>query len=193
MALKKLIMSVSCVVISGCASIVSTSEYPVKIDSSVSGATVSIKDKYGAEVQKVTTPAMITLSSGGGWKSASYMFEFEKEGYESSTESIVAEINPWYMGNIIFGGLVGMILVDPATGAMWKLKDHVHAQMYEKRNYGKVSASINTPIKGTTVSPASVQQNFSNNAAPSVQNLDDISGQLKKLKELKDLGVLTNN
>jgi len=26
------------------------------------------------------------------------------------------------LGNIIFGGLVGMIVVDPLTGAMWDLE-----------------------------------------------------------------------
>ena len=30
-------------------------------------------------------------------------------------------INGWYFGNIIFGGLIGMLAVDPATGAMYTL------------------------------------------------------------------------
>lgn len=25
----------------------------------------------------------------------------------------------WYVGNVVFGGLIGLLIVDPATGAMW--------------------------------------------------------------------------
>lgn len=28
----------------------------------------------------------------------------------------------WYFGNILFGGLIGFLIVDPATGAMYTLK-----------------------------------------------------------------------
>ena len=31
----------------------------------------------------------------------------------------------WYIGNILFGGLIGMLIVDPATGAMYNLPDRV--------------------------------------------------------------------
>ena len=179
---KLIITFTCCAIMSGCASIVSSSQYPVKIDSSVSGATVTIKDKNGTEVQKVTTPALVTLSSGGGWESASYMFEFQKEGYESVTETMAADIDGWYFGNIGFGGLIGLLIVDPASGAMWKLRDHVSANMYENRNYSKTNATSDTSIKSIT--PYS---------APILKDLNAISEQLKKLKELKDLGVLTND
>ena len=32
---------------------------------------------------------------------------------------ITPDFNGWYIGNILFGGLIGMIIVDPATGDMW--------------------------------------------------------------------------
>ncbi|MBK9107742.1 MAG: hypothetical protein IPM92_05015 [Saprospiraceae bacterium] len=28
----------------------------------------------------------------------------------------------WYWGNILFGGLLGILIIDPITGAMYKLK-----------------------------------------------------------------------
>ncbi|QYM78788.1 hypothetical protein K0B96_16015 [Horticoccus luteus] len=31
------------------------------------------------------------------------------------------EMSGWYWGNILFGGLIGMIVVDPITGSMWNL------------------------------------------------------------------------
>jgi len=30
-------------------------------------------------------------------------------------------VNGWYFGNILLGGLIGMLIVDPATGAMYRL------------------------------------------------------------------------
>ena len=27
----------------------------------------------------------------------------------------------WYWGNLVLGGLIGMLAVDPATGAMWNI------------------------------------------------------------------------
>lgn len=35
----------------------------------------------------------------------------------------------WYIGNLLFGGLIGMLIVDPATGAMYKLDDSVYATL----------------------------------------------------------------
>lgn len=28
----------------------------------------------------------------------------------------------WYLGNILIGGLIGMLIVDPASGAMYRFK-----------------------------------------------------------------------
>jgi hypothetical protein len=36
-------------------------------------------------------------------------------------------LNGWYAGNILIGGIVGLLIVDPATGAMYKLgTDAIH-------------------------------------------------------------------
>ena len=32
-----------------------------------------------------------------------------------------ATIDGWYWGNLFLGGILGMLAVDPATGAMWAL------------------------------------------------------------------------
>jgi len=31
-------------------------------------------------------------------------------------------VDGWYFGNVLFGGLIGILIVDPATGAMYTLK-----------------------------------------------------------------------
>ncbi|MEW6291598.1 MAG: hypothetical protein AB1545_17315, partial [Thermodesulfobacteriota bacterium] len=36
--------------------------------------------------------------------------------------TVESKANGWYiLGNLLFGGLIGYLIVDPATGAMWNL------------------------------------------------------------------------
>ena len=46
---------------------------------------------------------------------------FTKAGYKTKEVSVGAKLGGWYAGNFIFGGLIGFLIVDPATGAMWTL------------------------------------------------------------------------
>jgi hypothetical protein len=116
------------VVLAGCASIVSKSEYPVAITSNPIGADFVVKRSNGIPVASGVTPATITLSASEGYfKPAKYTVEFRRKGVVQSVP-LTAKIDGWYFGNIIFGGIiVGMLIVDPATGAMWALKDTVVA------------------------------------------------------------------
>jgi hypothetical protein len=45
-----------------------------------------------------------------------------KDGYESVDIAVAGTVNGWYIGNILFGGLIGMLIVDPLTGAMYTLE-----------------------------------------------------------------------
>lgn len=115
--------------LSGCASIVSKSEYPVSISSQPEGAKIIITNKARQDVFSGETPTTITLkASCGFFKGEDYTVSFQKEGYNSHTAQIERGIDGWYIGgNIIFGGFIGSLIVDPATGAMWTLKDlHVN-------------------------------------------------------------------
>lgn len=66
-------------------------------------------------------PHTLRLESGYGF--------FAPAKYDIITDTgitkIQAEIDPWYFGNFLFGGIVGLLIVDPATGAMWELPDRV--------------------------------------------------------------------
>lgn len=130
------VISLSAVVsISGCASIVGKSQYPVAVSSTPSGATVVIKNKAGMEIYKAQTPTIVTLGSSAGFFSpAKYTLEFNKDGYQPSTASMNGSVSGWYLGNIIFGGLLGLLIVDPATGAMWKLGDSVNSNLIQDSN-----------------------------------------------------------
>lgn len=118
------IISLSCLITmaSGCASIVSQSRYPVSINSAPSGANVAIVDKKGRTIFQGNTPTTVSLKSGAGYFSkATYMIRFSKDGYVEKQIPLTASINGWYFGNLVFGGLIGMLIVDPATGAMYRL------------------------------------------------------------------------
>lgn len=108
-----------------CASIVSKSDYPVTISTSPTQADIVVIDEEGTEVFRGTTPTALTLAAGDGYFSAAtYKVEITKEGYESQVMTIEASLDGWYYSNILLGGVViGMLVVDPYTGAMWKLPD----------------------------------------------------------------------
>jgi hypothetical protein len=109
----------------GCASIIKGSDQKVSFKSEPSDAKVVITDvRQSKQIQVGSTPFTTTLKRGAGYfKKAKYNVTFEKAGYQ--TEAIVLEGTPggWYMGgNLLFGGGMGWLIVDPATGAMWTLE-----------------------------------------------------------------------
>lgn len=59
----------------------------------------------------------------GYFDGANYNIKVTAEGYESQVISITSSANGWYIGgNILVGGLIGWLIVDPATGGMWSLE-----------------------------------------------------------------------
>jgi hypothetical protein len=119
-----LIVVASAAVLAGCASIVSKSEYPVAITSNPIGADFVVKRKNGVPVASGVTPATIVLpASEGYFQPAKYTIEYKRKGMVQSVP-LTAKIDGWYFGNLLFGGvIIGMLIVDPATGAMWRLND----------------------------------------------------------------------
>ncbi|WP_243348324.1 hypothetical protein [Parabacteroides sp. FAFU027] len=110
------------VLFSGCASIVSKSSWPLSINSTPAGAKVEILNRKGVPVFNGVTPANTTLSSGAGFFTpASYTIKLNMDGYAQKVIPVKCTLNGWYVGNVIFGGLIGLLIVDPATGAMYRL------------------------------------------------------------------------
>jgi hypothetical protein len=87
------------------------------------GAKVTVtKVENGMPIHVAETPTTVTLRSGGGFfRTAKYKIEYAKQGFSPTTSYLTAGFNSWYVGNILFGGLIGMLIVDPATGAMYRL------------------------------------------------------------------------
>ena len=120
------LVSVLIFILIGCASIVSKSHWPVNIQSNPTGAKCSISKDSGIQIHSGETPMTVSLNSYKGFfSSAKYLVNCSKDGFKSSPYEISADINGWYFGNIVFGGLIGMLLVDPATGSMWKFGEDI--------------------------------------------------------------------
>jgi hypothetical protein len=108
---------------SGCATIVSRGTQKVDVSSEPAGATVTITNRSGDIVHSGTTPFTAKLRKGAGYfKKESYAVRFTKDGYETRELALTGTMSGWYIGNILFGGLIGMLVVDPQTGAMYRLE-----------------------------------------------------------------------
>lgn len=94
----------------------SKSAYPLQLNCHPVGAEVSMVDRDGFEVYRSTTPATAKLKAGNGFfKKGIYRITFSKAGYGDKTYLLTATLDGWYLGNILFGGIIGMLIVDPAT------------------------------------------------------------------------------
>jgi hypothetical protein len=112
----------ACTVLGGCASIVHGGPRAIPVSSSPPGATVSIYDRSNKLIQTSTTPFIAQLPVKAGYfKSPNYRLEFEMPGHERAVAHIESSVSGWYFGNLLFGGLIGMLIVDPLTGAMYNL------------------------------------------------------------------------
>ncbi|MCK5730869.1 MAG: PEGA domain-containing protein [Draconibacterium sp.] len=122
--------------LTNCAAIIHGNKQIVDFSSQPSGAIVYIDGKeYG------TTPTSVELKRMGRLKGESsekkeYQVKIHLDGYHPYEIKVKRTVDGWFFGNIIFGGLIG-IIIDAATGSMYKLTpDQVIATI------GKESAAI---------------------------------------------------
>ena len=115
----------------GCSSILGKSQYPVTISSQPDQADITITDERGDAVYSGKTPTTVTLRTKAGYfRGKNYTVTFQKEGYAEHVAEIRRGVSGWYIfGNLVFGGLIGWLIVDPATGAMWTLQKEVKADL----------------------------------------------------------------
>ena len=105
----------------GCASIVDGGDKSIEIKSNPAGAKVTITNKKGEAIFTQMTPTIVSLDRGGFFSRAKYGIHFESDGYYPADLKVASQMNGWYLGNVVFGSIIGFLIVDPATGAMWTL------------------------------------------------------------------------
>jgi hypothetical protein len=108
--------------LSGCATIVHSGPRPISVSSTPTGATVSIYDRNNALVQTSTTPFVAQLPTKYSYfKGQSYRLVFQLAGHAPAEVKLESSVSGWYFGNLLFGGVIGLLIVDPLTGAMYNL------------------------------------------------------------------------
>jgi hypothetical protein len=114
-------LAATCVSAAGCASIIKGGAQEIPVSSSPSEATITVRNAAGDVVYSGVTPATVTLKKKSAYFAGhNYAVTIEKAGYAPQTVNLERGVAAWYVGgNLGFGGLLGWLVVDPLTGAMW--------------------------------------------------------------------------
>ena len=107
--------------LTGCATIMSHGPQTLPILTQPDGAECEITDvAAGKSVVKAKTAHTAVLERGNGYFQKKYYdITLSKEGCVAGKVSITPELNPWYISNLLLGGITGMLIVDPLTGSIW--------------------------------------------------------------------------
>lgn len=117
--------------LTGCSTIVGERYNHVNIATVPSGAAYEVvRTADNAIVAQGVTPNLVKLKSSAGYfKRGSYSVRLHKDGYQDTTVPLSAGMRGTYWANIIFGGPIGLLIVDPASGAMWALPKTLDARL----------------------------------------------------------------
>ncbi len=86
-------------------------------------ANLTITDKKGMEVYRGNHISAKEIKAYPAFLSKDrYLLKFEKDGYASKTISVEFKMDGWYFGNNLFGENIGLLIIDPMDGAMYKLE-----------------------------------------------------------------------
>ncbi len=154
------VFTLSLCLFTGCASIVSGGPKTLPILSQPDDAACEIVDaRTGTTITKTRTPFTATLANDAGFfKNAKYKVKISKAGYVPREVAVEAGVNGWYFGNIVFGGLLGILIIDPATGAMWKIhQDSVSVNLYPDTPEGRNALDEELRLKAAAVKEKSEQ------------------------------------
>lgn len=118
--------AIAVVSLSGCASMFNGTTQPVEFSSVPDGAMMTITNRAGEPVHSGTTPSTVTLKRGAGYfKSEAYTVNMKKDGFADVSQRIDSQVSGWYIANLMLGGLLGMLIIDPATGGMYNFPETV--------------------------------------------------------------------
>jgi uncharacterized protein YceK len=108
---KCLLFVIPLIVIAGCATIMHGTKQQIGFSSTPSGATVMVDNS-----EKGVTPVIVKLS-----RKSNHIVKMVVPGYKPYEATITRGTSGWVWGNIVFGGLIGLV-VDAISGGIYKLK-----------------------------------------------------------------------
>ncbi|MES1944800.1 hypothetical protein PC39_11812 [Salinisphaera sp. PC39] len=105
--------------LAGCASIIHGSTQEVEVSSEPSKAEVFINGNL-----RGTTPLSLSLK-----RKKRHVITVSLPGYRNREIALERRVDGWVWGNIILGGLIGLV-IDASTGAMYRIEpDRLRAQL----------------------------------------------------------------
>lgn len=151
--LAALVLAVTMLTTSGCASVMASGPRKIPIASQPAGAKVSIYNRSNELVTVQTTPFVAQLTPRHRYfRGQRYRIVFELEGYETTEAQLNPRVGPWYLGNLVWG-LAGFLIVDPATGAMFRLEPDELDQVLTPLPAAAAATSTPTPTPDPTPTP----------------------------------------
>jgi hypothetical protein len=108
---------------SGCATVLHRGPRSISIDSQPRGARVTVSTEEGQVVTVNHTPCTVQLSTNNRFfHGQAYVIKLELDGYKNAEVALKPSVSGWYLGDLLVGDLIGLLIVDPSTGAMWNLR-----------------------------------------------------------------------
>jgi hypothetical protein len=150
--------------LSSCATIITGGSEDIRVNTQPGEAKVQVYNDDGSLKGEFISPCKFTLKKGDGYfQGASYRMVITKEGFEKREVIIDSHLNGgWYiLGNFVFGGLIGWLIVDPLSGGMWTLRPQNIRHDFIK---SATKADMNLDIL--------LKQDVTNKTLPMPQNLD---------------------
>ena len=148
---------------SGCASIVGSERQTLPINSTPPDAEILIVDEAGWTTYRGRTPDRVELGKSDGryWGGKQYSIAISKRGYLTQRVKVGTHPNALYLGgNLVFGGLIGWLIIDPPTGKMYELSsDGIEVTLQKRPDAAPPTATsvvdppiIETPLPDTSSS-----------------------------------------
>ncbi len=125
-----------------CATIVSGSTSTIAVESQPPGASCTVEREGGVVASVAATPGPVSVRRS----MRDMAVRCAHPGYGQGTATVPARINGWVLGNLLLGGMVG-IVVDAATGAMGGYPDQVSVPLQpDPRLAGQYGAMDDTAL-----------------------------------------------
>jgi hypothetical protein len=123
--------------LTSCATIVSGSKQKVSFTSAPAKATVFVNN-----INLGITPFETKLKRS----EKLHKVKIVLEGYKPYETTLTRKFNGWYIGNIAFGGLIG-IIVDLSTGAVYRISDsEVNVALENNISMTKTTDGLNVAV-----------------------------------------------